>query len=613
MQTDSLWPGWRTGKLIGEGGFGSVYEIERTLFDSTEKAALKVISIPRSDSELEEMYSDGYDRQSVVRSYARHLKDIVNEYTIMRKMNSCVNIVGCDDVRYEQHPDGIGWDIFIKMELLTPLGKAFPGRVGEKTVIKLGKDICNALIMCKRHGVIHRDIKPQNIFVSENGDFKLGDFGIAKLSEKTMGGTKIGTYKYMAPEVYHDQPYGSAADIYALGLVLYWLLNERRLPFLPMPPAVPGFHDEEQAKSRRFRGERIPVPRYGSKALQAVVLKACAFRPEDRFESAAQMREALEAAERGMPFGWEETEAVRKAEPNTPKKRRSGKTAAIWILAAGLLAAIALLGVVIYNQGKKDRLEATGESVHTKAEAPSDTDPTPTEKPPQSTPASTTPAAPEPTVPPEQEQRPWQVGDYVYFGHYEQDNNLSNGKEEIQWQVLAVEDGRALVISTYALDSVPYHDTYEGVTWEDSTLRAWMNNEFVTGAFTAQERSRIPVVTVAADPNPGYSTNPGNATRDQVFLLSVQEVNAYLPSNAARKCPVTDYLLAQDVYTYGGNYGWWWLRSPGANTGSAAGVNCDGSVSMSGANNQVDGSSYEGFNVARQHAAVRPAMWIEME
>ena len=87
-----------------------------------------------------------------------------------------------------------------------------------------------------------------------------------------MGGTKIGTYKFMAPEVYNNQPYGMAADIYSLGLVLYWMLNERRMPFLPLPPEKINTSMEEQARLRRFRGESLPAPAHGSENLKKIVL-----------------------------------------------------------------------------------------------------------------------------------------------------------------------------------------------------------------------------------------------------------------------------------------------------------------------------------------------------
>ena len=283
------WPGWETVKMIGRGSFGTVYEIQRTLFKDTEKAALKVVSIPQHSGDVEEMYNDGYDDESITSAFKSHLESIVAEYSLMRKMNGSANIVNCEDVRYIPHEDGVGWDIFIKMELLTPLTKALPDKIDDRTAIKLAKDMCSALDLCKKFDIIHRDVKPQNIFVSPNGDYKLGDFGIAKVVEQTMGGTKIGTYKYMAPEVCNNQPYGAAADIYSLGLVLYWILNEHRLPFLPLPPAKISATIDKEANERRLRGDAFPAPRHGCPELKAIVMKACAYNVEDRYTSAAEM------------------------------------------------------------------------------------------------------------------------------------------------------------------------------------------------------------------------------------------------------------------------------------------------------------------------------------
>lgn len=288
------WSEWETVRLIGRGSFGTVYEIQRKLVDEdTEAAALKIITIPQNSEDIEEMYSEGFDNESITATFNSHLKSIIAEYSLMRKMDGSANIVNCKDIRYIQHDDGIGWDIYIRMELLTPLMKALPIDAPEDVAVQVGRDICNALVLCKKHGIVHRDIKPQNIFVSPNGDYKLGDFGIAKTVEKTMGGTKIGTYKYMAPEVYNNQPYGSGADIYSLGLVLYWLLNERRMPFMPLPPAKLKAGQDEESRHRRLSGEPLPPPVHGSDELKRVVLKACAYDPKDRYASAIAMLDDL--------------------------------------------------------------------------------------------------------------------------------------------------------------------------------------------------------------------------------------------------------------------------------------------------------------------------------
>ena len=190
------------------------------------------------------------------------------------------------------------------------------------------------------------------------------------------------------------------------------------------------------------------------------------------------------------------------------------------------------------------------------------------------------------------------VGDYVFFGAHEQDNNTSNGKEDIEWLVLEVKDGKALVISKYALDCQQYNTSYTGVTWETCTLRKWLNNDFINSAFTADEKAMIPTVTVSADKNPDYSTDPGNATQDQVFLLSITEANKYFSSDSARQCKPTEYAVANGAYVNISKG--WWLRSPGNHQNLAAYVNYDGVVR--------EGGDY--VNIGNR--AFRPALWIDL-
>ena len=291
------YPGWKTVRKIGTGSFGAVYEIERDLIDVKEKAALKVITIPQSEDDVEELYSNGFDDESITSHFYNYLADIVREYKLMSEMKGHTNVVYCDDIRYVQKDNGFGWTIYIKMELLTPMLKSLGNGYSEEETIRLGRDIASALILCRSRNIIHRDIKPQNIFVSKDGDYKLGDFGIAKIAEKTSGGTKIGTYNYMAPEVYNNEPYGHSSDIYSLGLVMYWMMNERRMPFYPLPPEIPKSTDMEQARLKRFRGDPIPAPVNGSENLKRIVLKACAFDPKDRYQSAEELYADLESAD----------------------------------------------------------------------------------------------------------------------------------------------------------------------------------------------------------------------------------------------------------------------------------------------------------------------------
>ena len=193
------------------------------------------------------------------------------------------------------------------------------------------------------------------------------------------------------------------------------------------------------------------------------------------------------------------------------------------------------------------------------------------------------------------------VGDYVFFGAYEQDNDASNGREDIEWLVLEVKDGKALVISKYALDRKQYNTSYMNATWETCTLRKWLNNDFINSAFSTDEKAKIFKVTVSADKNPEFSTNPGNATQDQAFLLSITEANKYFSSDSARQCKPTDYAVANGARKSDSGFCWWWLRSPGINQNIAADVYSNGEV-------------YEhGYSVNNDANAVRPALWINLD
>ena len=190
------------------------------------------------------------------------------------------------------------------------------------------------------------------------------------------------------------------------------------------------------------------------------------------------------------------------------------------------------------------------------------------------------------------------AGDTLFFGSYEQDEVA--GPDPIEWQVLAVEDGRALLLSRCALDSKPYNTERTYVTWESSSLRAWLNGTFLNEAFRLEEQMLIPEVTVSADKNPRYGTDPGNSTSDKIFLLSISEAEQYLDSDKARQAQASEYAKKQGADTFYSVNTWWWLRSPGYDQNFAAYVFYDGSV------------GYYGSGVDLSSGAVRPALWIDL-
>ena len=190
------------------------------------------------------------------------------------------------------------------------------------------------------------------------------------------------------------------------------------------------------------------------------------------------------------------------------------------------------------------------------------------------------------------------VGDIVMLGSYEQDNKTNNGKEPIEWVVLAKENGRLLVVSRYALDFGQYGAKYgEEVTWETSPMRTWLNTDFFESAFSVEESQRIPEVTVQMDKNPEYDCDPGNDTKDKIFLLSYTDVAKYFSSEKARKCLTTDY--GKSVNREHKKSCYWFLRTTGSRQSNVLVVDPYGAI------------VFLGFYVDN-NMGVRPAMWIEL-
>ena len=202
-------------------------------------------------------------------------------------------------------------------------------------------------------------------------------------------------------------------------------------------------------------------------------------------------------------------------------------------------------------------------------------------------------------------------GAYITFGKYEQDNDTTNGSEDITWLVLEIKDGKALVISQYALDYTTYNQDYSRVSWETCTLRKWLNDNFLTSAFSDSEKTMIPAVEVSADPNLAYSeANPGNATQDQIFLLSIVEANQYFDSDSAKQCIPTTYAVKKGAQKGGDT---WWLRSPGHPSLSYAGApQLKGDYQASAAIVNSDGKIDKDGELVHWEAAVRPALWIDL-
>ena len=280
---EPLWENWTyTGNFLGEGAMSSVFEIESTAMGLREVAALKIITVSKD-----------------FRGEVKIPENALNEIKILRTLSGCANIVHYHDSTQRKIYDESGnlteIDILIKMEKLKPLSEG--DKLSESQVIHLAKDMCNALIHASEHGIIHRDIKPQNIFVDNDGTYKLGDFGISKItSDMSHSYTmNIGTLAYTAPEVQYNTTgvYDIASDIYSLGIVLYSFLNNGFMPFVGSSSSL------HEAISKRLSGAPFPSPANGSKSLKSIIMRACNKDLAKRYKTPQEMLDDLELLSTG--------------------------------------------------------------------------------------------------------------------------------------------------------------------------------------------------------------------------------------------------------------------------------------------------------------------------
>ena len=478
------------------------------------------------------------------------------------------------------------------VELLAPIGKALQ-RVHER-------------------GFVHRDVSPDNIMINTEGEPKLLDFGAVKMVVSDDGGQTehpIVKRGFSPIEMYStDGRIGPWSDVYAYCATLYFIL-------------VGSSADEPANRIYRdtLGGKLANVV---SPAQSSVLEKGMALSPQNRYQKMAELLPALAACKadrkpmREQPERTPAPEAERIKQP-TPVQDPA-KTVLINSGTESPAAPARTMKApprepVQESEALPQRVPATEQKT---SPLPTPSRPAPTGKAPAQPPAASKKKKKAPVfaaviaavvvlsiiigvvVSRLQPLASASVGDYVKFGSYEQDNDTTNGKEDIEWLVLAKENGKALLISRYGLDCQPYNTEYTSVTWETCTLRTWLNDTFLNDAFSADEQSKIPYSTVTADGNPKFDTDPGNDTTDKIFLLSITEAERYFSSDEARKCQPTKYAKGQGVWTNDNGCCWWWLRSPGNYSYSAAIVLHGGSDSSNGNFVHV--------------VAVRPALWINL-
>ena len=293
---------WKEEELIGEGSYGKVYKAKKEEFGIATYSAIKQIEIPQDKAEIQTLKTEGMTQSNITTYYEKTVKKWVEEIKFMSIFKDSENIVNIEDYEIVKKKNEIGWIINIRMELLKNLDAyVLENNITDKEMLKMAIDIATALEDCEANKVIHRDIKPDNIFVNKKGVYKLGDFGIAKHIEKTVSNmSKKGTENYMAPELYKNEKGNKTVDVYSLGIMLYRYFNYNRLPFLPDYPEEITLEAREEALYKRISGEKLKAPQNATREIAEIILKACSYYPKDRYSSATELKEDLEKVYNGI-------------------------------------------------------------------------------------------------------------------------------------------------------------------------------------------------------------------------------------------------------------------------------------------------------------------------
>ncbi|MEG0368347.1 MAG: serine/threonine-protein kinase, partial [Coprobacillus sp.] len=273
----SIFESWEIKDLIGKGNFGAVYEIEK----DGEKEAMKVVNIYPSNTDFNEIL--GVDNHGELEEKTSL---VMKEIDMLYHLKGNTHIVNYIDHYVDKKEDV--YSLYLKMEYLQRLDNYYGKEIESDKALSITYDILDALTICEDNNIVHGDIKPQNIMVDNHGNNKLTDFGISKI----MNQEKISNYTpaYAAPEIITDGRYTKQSDLYSLGLVIYQIYNNNLLPFMKN-----NFEKKDTSKiiERRLNKD-VPAPTNGSKELNEFLSKALNRNPEERFQSAKEMKDELQ-------------------------------------------------------------------------------------------------------------------------------------------------------------------------------------------------------------------------------------------------------------------------------------------------------------------------------
>lgn len=534
-----LWENWYIKEKIGSGAFSAVYKVEaKRSSKRTSVAALKI----------EPITSDGkhFINEERKRNYIEQKKEYSeNEAEIMYSLRKSPYIVAYEeeDIK-ELYINGVfeGYYYLIRMEYLnsiTDLMMANTFDYSEANIIKVALNIGQGIKTAHDIGVIHRDIKLDNFFVDELGVYKLGDFNISKKTDATR--TFAGTHGYLAPEIFKAK---SNVDVNYTSQADIYSFGICLYQFMNdlLFPFEDDNCDMDTAIDRRMNGEPLPYPAHSSEEFSRIILKACENDMERRYQNMGEMLEDLSILNGDQL-------ARKKSKANSENYSSDSN----------------------YYQGEPQAAQASVENKYI-SDSPDNENNGPIVI---------------------------EVGNIIEFGNYYMSN--SNITSPIKWRILNIQDEKALITTEYGIEGIPFDQAPGFTTWEDSSIRMWLNYDFYNIAFTDDEKYAILSAELINSDNTVYEYDNGPNTIDSIFLLSLYEANEYFKKNEDRILYPTDLAISRGVFVSDNGATWWWLRSSGNTPGYAADVDYGGDVDSYG--------SDRFFSIN----AVRPTMWISLD
>ena len=518
-------------------------------------------------------------------------------------------------------------------------------RIDAEDLVELLVPLIEALDEIHSQGLIHRDISPDNIMVLPDGRIKLMDFGAARdyteFGEKSL--SIVLKPGYAPPEQYQTHGVqGPWTDIYALCATMYKCITGEN-----PPDAIDRLVDDHLKKISAFGFTVSPQ-------IEEAIIKGMSVAAKDRYQNVGDFCEDLYGGyeensepeaeesqadpvvaeanvETKMDMLTEETpqskysttEAVQENEDLISKElsENAGLTSEENVAKAGIETDKNDAGNKVPEQSpEKEKVSITPE----KEGIPDNRGKEETKKIKKkndyfpiiigilillgiagafaynkSVSKKGTTAKVESSSQKKDKNPEYKVGETIEFGNYPQDKDGT--EKPIEWIVMKNEGNQVLLLSKYVLDAKPYNEDWEGVTWQTSDIRQWLNNEFYTTAFNKSEKAKIQTSLIKNEDNSEYGTSEGNDTEDKVFLLSEKEAETLFSDEEERIAKATEYAEKSGVYVNKEKAAWWWLRSPGDYGFSAAGVDDDGWVYRIG------------YNVDYSSDGVRPALHLNLQ